>query len=1203
MLFPRVILPLAQTIFLAFLSAGPGLAARQFLITPASVVSSSQNDLFAAANLIDNSGLNPVPTLGNYQRVRHGSANPSRAWATNSPGGTGSDYFGSGGPNPVLTFGLPALYQVTDLVVWGFYYTSSNNNEAQEFTVEFSVDNGLTWNSPTRVRHAQTSALSEKISLGGRFQANAVRLTITDNHYIFRGIGGDRVGLGEVKFIAEPPPPPHPSLFLKPLIDFGSIGPGESIQARALDLRNVGSELLVVDPGKPAPPFHVTGGSLEIPPGEQRTLLIDLAPVAGCHLSTLELATNDPLQPVVPVHLLAAYDCEAETAPQPGVAPEEGTFIRPFEATISSAEPGVIVYTTDGSVPDSANGIPYTDPIPIESSTLLRAAVLRPASISKPQTRSYLRLSGGLENYTSPIPIAIIDNFGGGKIPNKGWAPANQNGGSLQQVARQPACIHLIDIDSESGRASMTGTHDLTERIGIRVRGAFSSTWNPKPYSVETWDEYGNDKTTSPLGLPGESDWILYYPHPNYDRQLIANTFSWELSRQTGRYGSRFRFVDTFINEDGGDLTPSDRVGVYAFAEKVTRDDDRLDFEALSEDGSSGGWLLSVNRMDPIPANGFPAENGALSPQFFHTAGPDRVLQTNPNQLGNELEDDIPRQYNGFFNFENPSGYRINSAQRSRIEKWFRRFEDILYDDARWLDPVNGYRRHLDTRDFIDYFHLHNLSTQGDGMLLSIFPWVSSVDYKLRIGPLWDCNLGAYAGNPTEELLYRADRLWFPRLFEDPGFMQEFIDRWYELRRGPFSSSNLRGLVSKQAREFTLEMALQQGISAPDWTTQLNDMKNYLATRSAWIDTQFFQPPAFSHPGGTVGRQFTLELSGRPGETGTIFFTTDGSDPIEGGGTAYRVALVLDTTVQIRARIRSTAGEWSALNEASYIVGTPPRTGDLVLSEIMYYPLGNPGAEFLEILNINPVQSLDLSLTRFVDGVEFTFPVGSVLTPGERVLVVRDQNAFEAVYGTSLNVVGEFEFGSALDNSGDHITLLNPDGEILLDFIFGDDPPWPESADGEGDSLVLLDPLAGPDHEAFTSWRSSSSTGGNPGTDDRRTLVGDPFLDRDGDGISALLEHLLSTSDLRPDQLGDFLTWKQGVDGETELFLNFSLAARSVEFPGIEMSSNLREWNPVPASPLFHEHLSAGRARYRWVLPAPRPSQRYFRIRVSQRTP
>ena len=93
----------------------------------------------------------------------------------------------------------------------------------------------------------------------------------------------------------------------------------------------------------------------------------------------------------------------------------------------------------------------------------------------------------------------------------------------------------LFHLDQVEHLFAALGGCWLRSGIGIRVRGSFSSTWNPKPYAVETWDEYDNDKTTKPLGLPGESDWVLYYPHPLYDRQLIANTFSWELSRLEAR--------------------------------------------------------------------------------------------------------------------------------------------------------------------------------------------------------------------------------------------------------------------------------------------------------------------------------------------------------------------------------------------------------------------------------------------------------------------------------------------------------------------------------------------------------------------------------------------------------------------------------------------------------------------------------------------
>ncbi|MED5417460.1 MAG: lamin tail domain-containing protein, partial [Verrucomicrobiota bacterium] len=401
----------------------------------------------------------------------------------------------------------------------------------------------------------------------------------------------------------------------------------------------------------------------------------------------------------------------------------------------------------------------------------------------------------------------------------------------------------------------------------------------------------------------------------------------------------------------------------------------------------------------------------------------------------------------------------------------------------------------------------------------------------------------------------------------------------------------------------TSELAARQGLSSQAWLTELSEMKTYLSSRTRWIDAQFFQPPAFSHPGGTVSTQFALTISNNTGEAGTIFFTLDGNDPINGGGTIYTRPISLNATAHVRARVLSTRGEWSAINEASYVTGTPPRPGDLVLSEIMYHPLGDPGAEFIELLNINPVKSLDLALLRFAAGVEFTFPVGATLAPGERIIVVRNRSAFEAVHGPAPNVVGEFQLDGALDNSGDHLTLLDARGGLLLDFSYGDDPPWPESADGDGDSLVLVDPLANPDHGDFSNWRSSTTTDGNPGTDDRATFSGDPVRDRDRDGIPALIEFLLGTPDIRGDRLSDFFTWNYTPGGETELLLAFSLAAHSIEMPTIEFSADLKTWQAVIVEPALDEHLTGGRARYRWLLPAPQPAQRYFRIRVVQTGP
>ena len=318
-----------------------------------------------------------------------------------------------------------------------------------------------------------------------------------------------------------------------------------------------------------------------------------------------------------------------------------------------------------------------------------RAATVTADGQTAVASERYIFLAEDIRSYVSGLPIVIVDNFGAGPIPDKGWSTATQTGVGLIQQPRQAAGLLVMNRDPASGMASVVNAAETDSRIGIRVRGAFSSTWDPKPYSFESWKKDADvDRNIAPLGMPSDSDWILYHPHPSYDRTMLYNTFIWELSRETGRYGTRFRFVDVFVNEDGGDLRMADRRGIYALAEKVKRGNDRIDFAALSEDGSTGGWLLGINRMDPEPAGGFPAENGATSPQFFHTAGPNRVQQTPPNAPGQG--DDIPRQYNAFINFENPNGYAINAQQRAAIENWFREFEDVFYDDALWLDPQGG---------------------------------------------------------------------------------------------------------------------------------------------------------------------------------------------------------------------------------------------------------------------------------------------------------------------------------------------------------------------------------------------------------------------------------------------------------------------------------------------------------------------------------
>ena len=537
----------------------------------------------------------------------------------------------------------------------------------------------------------------------------------------------------------------------------------------------------------------------------------------------------------------SSADADIGLAP-PVFSTTSSTFVGPLQLTLSTTTPdATILFTEDGQVPTLLNASVYTSAITIDSTREIRARAVKDAEQSVVVSQSYLHIADELENYTSTLPILLIDNFAGGMIPDKGWTTDTQTGAGLVQPERQFGVLHILDRDSTSEQSSVNGVANTSSRIGLRVRGAFSSTWDPQPYSMETWAaDSEKDSPTSLLGMPSESDWILYYLHPDYDKTLLYNTFIWELSRKTGRYAPAFRFVEVFVNKDGGELDMSDRQGVYALVEKVKRGPDRVDFEELSADGTTGGWLLAINRMDAEPAAGYPTSNGAMSPQFFHTPGPDRTSQTNANEAGGG--DDIPRQYNAYINFESPNGYKISAVQRAAIEEWFVEFETTFFNDAVWLDPAVGYRNFLDTRDFIDYFHLLNLGKQGDGLLLSMFPWVSSGVRNLHMGPMWDFNNGAYEGSATSPSLFRQDRLWYPRLFADPEFRSEFVARWQELRIGPLSNESMSAIVDAQAAEIGADLVQAQGLAPSEWNQRLEAMKSYLSARADWLDANQLVP-------------------------------------------------------------------------------------------------------------------------------------------------------------------------------------------------------------------------------------------------------------------------------------------------------------------------------------------------------------------------
>ena len=67
----------------------------------------------------------------------------------------------------------------------------------------------------------------------------------------------------------------------------------------------------------------------------------------------------------------------------------------------------------------------------------------------------------------------------------------------------------------------------------------------PVSLPLETWDEYNQDNSVEFLGMPAESDWVLYSQN-YFDPSYLHNPLMRQLSRDVGRYSPRTRFAEVF---------------------------------------------------------------------------------------------------------------------------------------------------------------------------------------------------------------------------------------------------------------------------------------------------------------------------------------------------------------------------------------------------------------------------------------------------------------------------------------------------------------------------------------------------------------------------------------------------------------------------------------------------------------------------------
>jgi hypothetical protein len=415
----------------------------------------------------------------------------------------------------------------------------------------------------------------------------------------------------------------------------------------------------------------------------------------------------------------------------------------------------------------------------------------------------------------------------------------NTHGQSIPDEPKIDASMGIID-NGPGVRNNLTDPFNgYNSRIGIEVRGSSTQQFPKKQYGIETRDSTGGDITVSLLGLPAESDWVLSAPYN--DKSLIRDALMHTIGRSLGRYASRARFCEVVLNDV--------YVGVYVLLERITRNKNRVNISKISVtdtagDAVTGGYIFKIDKLEGSDLDGwysgFPPYPSAWQ----------RI----------------------FYQFHYPKAANLAPAQRGYITRYIRDFELAMVKPT-YADSSLGYPRLLDVGSFVDYIILTEFCKNVDGYRLSAFLHKDrdSKGGKIVAGPVWDFNHAL--GNsdyydasliPGFQLDYLTSNwsfqstdvyqvpFWWAKVFAEPAFRHQLVDRWFALRQNELSLTRISALIDSlasivdEAKERNFIRWAVLGIYVwpnyfvgKTYAEEIAYLKRWVAERVDWLDMYF----------------------------------------------------------------------------------------------------------------------------------------------------------------------------------------------------------------------------------------------------------------------------------------------------------------------------------------------------------------------------
>ncbi len=492
------------------------------------------------------------------------------------------------------------------------------------------------------------------------------------------------------------------------------------------------------------------------------------------------------------------------------MSPKGGSFLEQQEVILEVMDgEGDLYWCLSNPAGTSCTMEPYTGPILLEESGILRAEVVKDDRHSEPAAGTFVEVASNLSSFQSNLPVLLLSSAGA--------VPDEDSDRALAMVLIEPP---------DGATSGLTENFANDGRVRLRVRGSSSSGLDKKSWDVELWENDSNaDRSDTLLGMPANGDWILYAPY-YFDEALIRNPLAFSVSETLGRYAPRSRFVEVFLADQGQPIRESDYQGVYVLMEEIERAPDRVNItELLPTDVAlpelTGGYLFKIDR----------------------TADGEYGLDSGTGTAG------------GLWAFEqgfvavDPSEAELVNVQKNYLENRLNALGEALASED-GTDPGTGlhYDEIMDADSFIDHHIINIVMKNPDSFRLSGYMHQDRGGLIVA-GPVWDFDRSADSQDdrsfdPTwwDAQNYTSDCTdvfafgWYNPLFDDPTWSARYWQRLDDLLNGELSNEAMDTLID----------GLAEGLEEPaardadrwgqaEFTGEIAQLKAWFHTRHDWM--------------------------------------------------------------------------------------------------------------------------------------------------------------------------------------------------------------------------------------------------------------------------------------------------------------------------------------------------------------------------------